>query len=52
MCFNEISVHPIIIHQIVFLARVLYKRNPAATCMQDLFWILLHLKEGNIDFAF
>ena len=37
MCFYEISVHPIINHQKVLLARVSYKRNPAATCMRDLF---------------
>ena len=46
MCFNEISVHPIIIHQIVFLARVLYKRNPAATCMRDLFLNTVTFKGG------
>ena len=46
MCFNEISVHPIIIHQIVLLARVLYKRNPTATCMRDLFLITFTFKGG------
>ena len=46
MCFYEISVHPIIIHQIVFLARVLYKRNPAATCMRDLFLNTVTFKGG------
>ena len=46
MCFNEISVHPIIIHQIVLLARVLYKRNPTATCMRDLFLNTFTFKGG------
>ena len=32
MYFYEITAHSIIIHQILLFARVLHKRNPAATC--------------------
>ena len=32
MCFYKISEHSVMIHQMSLLARVLYKRNPAATC--------------------